>query len=104
MTEVLLTTGKHTITALTRASSSTQLPEGVITKTIDYDDPSTIVKALEGQDALLITLSGFVPEDIQKKLIDAAAEAGVGWILPNEWSPDSANESGQGCVCIQVEA
>jgi hypothetical protein len=26
------------------------------------------------------------------KLITAAGEAGVPWILPNEWSPDTGNE------------
>ena len=92
MTEALLKTGKHTITALTRADSKTKLPEGVTSKTFDYNEPETIVEALKGQDALIITLSGFVPPDTQSKLINAAGEAGVPWVLPNEWSPDSANE------------
>jgi hypothetical protein len=33
------------------------------------------------------------PPDTQSKLIHAAADAGVPWILPNEWSPDTANEA-----------
>lgn len=40
----------------------------------------------------MITLSGFAPADTQEKLIRAAADAGVPWILPNEWAPDTANE------------
>lgn len=27
------------------------------------------------------------------QLVDAAGEAGVAWILPNEWGPDTANEA-----------
>ncbi|CAI6340716.1 unnamed protein product [Periconia digitata] len=93
MTEELLKTGKHTVTALTRPESKTQLPEGVTAKHIDYDHPKTIVDALRGQDALVITLSAFAPHRAEEKLIRAAAEAEVSWILPNEWSPDSANEA-----------
>ena len=89
----LLKTGKHNITGLTRAGGSSKLPDGITVKTIDYDDPSTIVAALQGQDALVITLSGYVPHDTQSKLIRAAAEASVPWILPNEYSPDTASEA-----------
>jgi hypothetical protein len=50
------------------------------------------VKAPQGQDALIITSNGLAPLDQQTKLVHAAAEAGVPWIFPNEWSPDTANE------------
>lgn len=93
MTEALLNTGKHTVTALTRADSQSVLPEGVISKPINYEKPETLVEALRGQDALVITLSGRTPKEIETKLVNAAAEAGVPWILPNEWSPDTANEA-----------
>ena len=92
MTKALLSTGKHSVTALTRSDSSAELPDGVVVKNIDYNEVSTIVEALKGQDALVITLSGFVPKDTEEKLINAAGEAGVKWILPNEWGPDTANE------------
>lgn len=91
MTEALLKTGKHTVTAVTRDDSQAKLPDGVIVKKIDYNNPATLVEALKGQDALVITLSGHAL-DAEAKLVTAAAEAGVSWILPNEWSPDSANE------------
>lgn len=93
MTEALLKTGKHTITTLTRARSQSKLPDGVISKQVDYKNPETIVEALRGQDALVITLAGGVPKDTDLKLITAAGEAGVKWILPNEWAPDTANEA-----------
>ena len=93
MTEALLKTSKHTITAITRVDSQRKLPEGVITKQVDYDKPETLVEALRGQDALVITLSGHTPKETEMQLINAAGEAGVAWILPNEWSPDTANEA-----------
>ncbi|OQO14056.1 hypothetical protein B0A48_00932 [Cryoendolithus antarcticus] len=93
ITSALLTAGHFKVTALTRADSKTSLPNGLhVIKPIDYSDPSTIVSALQGQDALIIILNGYVPNEIQDALVDAAIEAGVKYILPNEWSPDSTNE------------
>jgi hypothetical protein len=91
MTEALLKTGKHTITALTREGSQTKLPSGVISKTIDYGKIETIVEALKGQEALIITVPGQAPEETELNLIKAAAKAGVKWIL-NDWCPDTLNE------------
>lgn len=92
ITEALLKTGKHTITALTRPDSQSKLPDGVAVKSIDYSKPETLVDGLQGQDALVITLAGGVPHDTEEKLIRAAGDAGVKWILPNEWCPDTENE------------
>lgn len=84
MTEALLKTGKHTITAITRVDSQNKFPKGVISKNVDYNKPETLVEALRGQDALVITLSGQTPKETEMQLINAAGEAGVTWILPNE--------------------
>ncbi|KAK5683049.1 hypothetical protein LTS10_004579 [Elasticomyces elasticus] len=91
MTAELLKTGKHTVTAITRQDSTSPLPEGVKVAKVKYDDESTLVDALKGQDALVITMGTQAPADTQLKLIRAAAKAGVKWICPNEWGPDSAN-------------
>ena len=91
MTKSLLEGGKHQVTAITRADSTSKLPDGVIAKQVDYEKPETIVEALKGQDALVITLS-VVAHGLQEKLLQAAADANVPWVLPNEWSPDSAHE------------
>ncbi|KAK6379294.1 hypothetical protein LTS17_006212 [Exophiala oligosperma] len=88
----LLATGKHNVTAITRADSVSKLPRGIKVAKVDYGDPSTIVDALRGQDALLITLSVFVPPDTQATLINAAIEAGVPWIMPNDWGTDSTDD------------
>lgn len=92
MTKSLLETGKHNVTALSRAGSASKLPDGVKVVHIDYDKPETIVEALKGQDALVITLSVMSPQGTQDKLIQAAADAKVPWVLPNDWSPDTAHE------------
>ncbi|KAK5116161.1 hypothetical protein LTR62_008487 [Meristemomyces frigidus] len=89
----LLKTGKHTLTALTRGDNTDDFPKGIHIAKIDYDDPSTIVAALKGQDALIITMGARAPPENETKLIHAAAEAGVGWVLPNIWSPDTAHEA-----------
>ncbi|KAH8813010.1 hypothetical protein F5884DRAFT_751303 [Xylogone sp. PMI_703] len=93
MTEALLKTGRHTVTAITRPETKGTFPQGVVVKEVDYSKPETLVEALRGQEALVITISGHAPiREIEEKLIRAAGEAGVPWILPNEWSPDSAHE------------
>lgn len=80
------------MTAITRQDSQSELPKGVQVQKVDYDKHDTIVSALRGQDALVVTLSGQSDiEGIEKKLIAAAEEAGVGWILPSEWGYDTSN-------------
>lgn len=93
MAEALLRTGKHTVTALSRVGGSSLLPEGIISKEIDYSKPETIVEALKGQDALVISLSSRAPAETELQIIKAAGEAGVKWVLPNDWCPDTTNEA-----------
>ncbi|KAL0477780.1 hypothetical protein AKO1_005231 [Acrasis kona] len=101
MTECLIKTGKHIVTAITRGGAEQTLPSGIHhVKSVDYNNPQTIVDALRGQDALVITLGTRAPHDTQSKLIEAAAEAGVQWILPNGWSPDS-NPDGPSAGCVK---
>lgn len=88
----MLKNGKQKITAITREGSNNKVPEGVEVKKVDYNNPSTIVEALKGQDALIITMAVTAPPDQQSKLIEAAAEAGVPWVLPNEFGGDGLNE------------
>jgi len=92
ITEALLKTGKHTVTALTRHDSSSKLPEGVVVKKVDYANSETVVEALRGLEALVMTLGGYTSQETVELIIRAAGEAGVKWLLPNEWSPDSAHE------------
>ena len=92
ITEELLKTGKHAVTAITRAEGNSPMPAGVRVEKVDYNDPATLVKALQGQEVLIITMGVTAPRDTQAKLIQAAADAGVPWVLPNEFGVDATNE------------
>jgi hypothetical protein len=90
----LLSAKRFKITAITRESSSSVLPtDGSITiQKGDYDSPSFLHAALSGQDALVLVLEYKALVQPQIKLIEAAAGAGVKWILPTEYGTDSANQ------------
>jgi putative NADH-flavin reductase len=73
------------VTALTRPDSSSTFPSTLTVAKVSNDDHAGLVKVLTGQDVLIITLGVTAPQDTQPKLIRAAAEAGVKFIIPNEW-------------------
>jgi len=89
MAEALVATGKHTVTALTRPDSTSPIPAGVKSVTVDYANKESLVAALRGQDALIITIAVTTSSTVHSRLVEAAAAAGVPWILPNGWSIDS---------------
>jgi len=81
---------KHQVTAITRPESTGKMPSGLHdTKKVDYNDHASLVKALQGHDVLIITMSVMAPKENTANLINAAVEAGVRWIMPNEWGVDS---------------
>jgi len=88
----MLKNGKHKITAITRVGSTSKMPQGVDVKKVDYNNQSSLVEALSGQDALIITMGVTAPPDQQTKLIEAAAAANVPWVIPNEFGGDGFNE------------
>jgi hypothetical protein len=67
----------------------------VVVKKVNYDDRSSLVEALKGQDVLVITLGVFAAKDTQIKLFDAAGEANIPWVLPNEWGWDADKQVAQ---------
>ncbi|KXG53188.1 uncharacterized protein PGRI_002380 [Penicillium griseofulvum] len=87
----LLETGKHTVTALSRKDSSNKLPEGVLVVPVDYDDEATIIAALKDQQFLIITMAPTAPRDTHSKLVQAAAKAGVPYVMPNGYAGDIDN-------------
>lgn len=92
MAKHLIDGGKHKVTAISRPDSTTKMPEGLHgVKHVNYDNHSSIVEALRGQDVLIITLSVMSPPESSTILIDAAIEAGVKWIVPNEYGVDHTN-------------
>lgn len=89
MCDALIRGGKHRVTAITRPDSTSTMPSGLHdTKKVDYNDHAALVKALAGQDVLIITMAVMAPRESQIKLIDAAIEADVRYIMPNEWGVD----------------
>ncbi|KAK1807434.1 hypothetical protein LTR12_018217 [Friedmanniomyces endolithicus] len=93
MAEDLLKQGKHKVTAITRPESTSKLPDGLHdVKKLEYNDHASLVKAFKGQDIVLIPMNVLAPNDSQEKLIDAAVEAGVRYIMPNEWGGDYSDE------------
>ncbi|KAK4931677.1 hypothetical protein LTR49_001742 [Elasticomyces elasticus] len=82
----LIEQGQHRVTALTRPDSTAELPASIHdVKKADYSSHSSLVEALKGQDFLVISMNVMAPKDSQTRLIDAAVEAGVRWIMPNEY-------------------
>ena len=90
----MIKTAKHKITAITRADSTSSLPDGVEARRVDYNDPSTLVAALKGCrcQVLIVTMGARAPQEQQTKLIEAAAAADVPYVLPNEFGTDYDNE------------
>ncbi|QIW98075.1 hypothetical protein AMS68_003593 [Peltaster fructicola] len=92
MATALLKTGRFNLTAITRADSKSKPPKGIKAANVNYDDESSLVTALKGHEALVTTLGISAAPGTQEKLIRAAGEAGVSWIMPNEWTPDISSE------------
>jgi len=92
----LVKNGKHKVTAISRSDSSATIPDGVGVTKVDYDDEGSIIRGLEGQEFLVITMSTTAPRDTQSKIINAAAKAGVKWIMPNEYSSPFAEKEAMG--------
>ncbi|CAG7994535.1 unnamed protein product [Penicillium salamii] len=89
--DALLKGGRHAITALSRDGSSNTFPEGVKVAPVNYDDEATLVAALKDQQFLIITIAPTAPRDTHSKLVQAAAKAGVPYVMPNEYSGDIEN-------------
>jgi tryptophan synthase beta chain len=58
---------------------------------VDYDDEATIVAALKSQQFLIITMAPTAPRDTHSKLVQAAAKAGVPYVMPNGYGADIDN-------------
>ncbi|KAF2825275.1 NAD(P)-binding protein [Ophiobolus disseminans] len=79
----LLAAGNHSITVLTRPSSTATFPPAVTVTKVDYDSDASIQDALRGHDVLIITLPAQAPPDQHPRIVAAAAKVGVKYIVPN---------------------
>ncbi|KAK4569390.1 hypothetical protein LTR86_003153 [Recurvomyces mirabilis] len=90
--EVLLAKGQHTITAITRPDSTSTLhPDLHHIQKVDLANHTSLISALKGQDILIISLNVMAAPSTQTDLINAAAEAGVRYIIPNEYGGNYSN-------------
>jgi hypothetical protein len=87
----LISTQGFTLTAITRAESSSTFPSSVKVRKGDYTSDSFLESAVQGQDVLIILLAPMAPKDLQSRFITAAAKTGVPWVLPCEFGPDTGN-------------
>lgn len=98
-TKWLLHGGKHTVTAVTRAESKAEFPDGVQVRRYERGSHDSLVDALRGQQFLVITLPALVSsgspdtESLETALIRAAGDAGVEYVMPNAYGPDPVNEA-----------
>ncbi|KAJ5577652.1 NAD(P)-binding protein [Penicillium hispanicum] len=80
--------------AIQRAESTSKLPDGINVIRVDYsgEDDSALVEALKGQQVLIVTMA--IPAQMVAipKLVNAAAKAGVPYIMPNWFGHDAAND------------
>ncbi|RBQ96488.1 hypothetical protein FVER53263_12710 [Fusarium verticillioides] len=83
ITEQLLKTGKHTITALTRIGSASKLPDNVKAIAVDYENEESLASVLEDQQLLIITLAVTVDPEVHHRIVRAAGKAGIRYIIPN---------------------
>ncbi|KAM0485577.1 hypothetical protein ACHAPX_001565 [Trichoderma viride] len=88
ITQEILKSGKHTITALTRKGGSSKFPEGVKVAFVDYDDEESIVSALKGHEFLIITLAYSAGTETHNKIVQAAAKAKIPHLMPNIYTAD----------------
>ncbi|RAH39889.1 aromatic alcohol reductase [Aspergillus brunneoviolaceus CBS 621.78] len=86
--QALLDTGRHTVTAISRKDSDNKVPDGVRVASVDYNDEATTVAALRGQQFLIITMAPTAPRDTHSKLVQAAAKAGIPYVMPNGYAGD----------------
>ncbi|RGP77477.1 putative oxidoreductase -like [Fusarium longipes] len=93
LAKYIIEAGNHTVTAITRKGSTNSVPEGAHVITVDYEDENSLVEALRGQQFLAISLSVQAPPGTQERIVNAAAKAGVPWIMPNVYGIDIANTS-----------
>jgi saccharopine dehydrogenase-like NADP-dependent oxidoreductase len=91
--EALIKQGKHKVTAITRSDSTSKLPDGLCDiKKVTQSDHTALVEAFKGQEVLIITLGVTADRNSGRNLVDAAVEAKVPYVIPNEYGGDYSDE------------
>lgn len=92
--KALIEAKKFNITAVSRNPPSTPFPSSpsLTTKTGDYESSSFLSEIFTGQDVVVFALHYSAIPDLEITMIEAAAEAGVKWIIPCEFGSDNGNK------------
>ncbi|KAK5128000.1 hypothetical protein LTR85_005117 [Meristemomyces frigidus] len=86
----LLKQDKRNITVVSRPSSSAQFPASVEVHKAEYTDAASLQSAFKGKDVVVIMLA-FAGLQDEIKILEAAARAGVKYVIPSEYGAPSKN-------------
>lgn len=92
----LLASGKHEITVLTRNESTATFPRNVHVVKVDFADERELQSALTDHDFLVISLSAMAPPALHTSIVNAAASAGIKYIMPNYYGNALPERRGPG--------
>ena len=96
ITNALLKTGRFTVTAISREESKATFPAEVKVTRGDLNSTSFLESALKNQHVLISTPAFGTDPSLELRVFDAAAKAGVPWILPNDFGSDVSSPKLQG--------
>ena len=97
ITRAILESSLLKLTILSRKNGTSSFPAGVAIHKVDYNSRSELVAALQGIDAIVCAI-GATGFGEQKRIIDAAIEAGVQRYLPSEFSSNTMSSKVQELV------
>ncbi len=90
------------ITVLSRVDSAATFPSDVKVIKADYSNKDALVKAFTGQDVVISAVASAATTDKLDKIIsDAALQAGVKWIIPTEFGPDTSHPASAGNLLME---
>lgn len=78
------------ITVISRPESKATFPSSVNVVRASVNDPASLEKAFQGQDAVICLIAtAEIPRE--GLIVDAAAKAGVKWFVPSEFGHDTTD-------------
>ena len=94
LTELLAVDTFNVSVAVRASSKSSSFPGNVKVHTVDYEDASSLDRAVTGQDVIVSALT-FPAVQQQKAIIDSAVKAGVKRFLPSEFGIDTSRPTAE---------
>lgn len=81
---------KAPVVALARGAGGADRLAGAKTRIVDYDDASSLARAVDGASCIVSALSGLEPVVVtaQRRLLDAAVQARVPRFIPSDFAID----------------